>query len=83
MENHLVTITEAAQYINMSITHVRKLVERGDIPSRDTNGEKVILIGDLVEFDKKRHEDAAELRNKFANYEKSSIELDDVLADLI
>ena len=77
------TPSEAAKQIGMSRTHLYKLLDRGEIPFYLVGRHRRIRVRDLVEFEKKRHNDRLELAERFARQHETAVSADDEIAGLL
>lgn len=70
MSKHLVTIEEASKLIGLSLSHLRLLIERGEISTVTNDDSTVTLASDEVErVCAKVAADTAELRERFRHKE--------------
>lgn len=60
------TPSEVAKRLNLSRTHLYKLLDRGEIVSHRVGRDRRIRARDLVEFEAKRQRDRRELAERFA-----------------
>ncbi|HET7531921.1 MAG TPA: helix-turn-helix domain-containing protein, partial [Nocardioidaceae bacterium] len=60
-----ITPSQAAGRLNMSRTHLYKLLDRGEILSHRVGRDRRIRMRDLVEFEKQHQRDRRELAERF------------------
>lgn len=77
------TPSQAAKQLGMSRTHLYKLLDRGDIAFYFVGRDRRIRLRDLVEFEKKRHNDRLELAERFASQRETAIAADEEIARLL
>jgi len=78
-----ITPSQAAERLNMSRTHLYKLLDRGEILSHRVGRDRRIRMRDLVEFEKQHQRDRRELAERFAHQRKTAVAANDEIADLL
>ena len=77
------TPNQVAARLNMSRTHVYKLLDRGEILSHSVGRERRIRMSDLLEFEERREQDRRELAERFARQQETRSKAIDEIAELI
>lgn len=78
-----ITPSQAAERLNMSRTHLYKLLDRGEILFHRVGRDRRIRMRDLVEFEKQHQRDRRELAERFAHQRKTAVAANDEIADLL
>jgi excisionase family DNA binding protein len=78
-----ITPSQAAERLDMSRTHLYKLLDRGEILSHRVGRDRRIRMRDLVEFEKQHQRDRRELAERFAHQRKTAVAAGDEIADLL
>lgn len=77
------TPNQVAARLNMSRTHVYKLLDRGEILSHTVGRERRIRMSDLQEFEERREQDRRELAERFARQQETRSKAIDEIAELL
>lgn len=77
------TPAEVAKRLNLSRTHLYKLLDQGEIVSHRVGRDRRIRLRDLIEFEAKRQRDRRDLAERFANQERIRHGAIDEIADLL
>lgn len=77
------TPNQVAVRLNMSRTHVYKLLDRGEILSHTVGRERRIRMSDLQEFEERREQDRRELAERFARQQETRSKAIDEIAELL
>ena len=78
-----ITPSQAAERLDMSRTHLYKLLDRGEILSHRVGRDRRIRSSDLIEFEKQHQRDRRELAERFAHHRKTAAAANDEIADLL
>lgn len=76
----MVTPAQAAELLRMSRTHLYKLMDAGVVGSVSVGRDRRIAIGDLVDYDTRRHGERASLAERFAHSDRDRQALVEQLA---
>lgn len=77
------TPNQVAARLNMSRTHVYKLLDRGEIISHKVGRDRRVRINDLRKFEERRERGRQELAERFANQEATRSNAIDEIAELL
>lgn len=77
------TPNQAAKHLEMSRTHLYKLLDDDVIPSYRVGRDRRIRMRDIVRFESQRQNDRRELAERFANQDQTRNSAIDELAELI
>ncbi|NED97121.1 helix-turn-helix domain-containing protein [Phytoactinopolyspora alkaliphila] len=77
------TPNQAAERLDMSRTHLYKLLDRGEIVFHRVGRDRRIRVHDLVEFEQQRQRDRRELAERFAHQRETAATATDEIADLL
>lgn len=77
------TPNQVAERLDMSRTHLYKLLDRGEILSHRVGRDRRIRMRDLIDFEKRHQRDRRELAERFAHQSKTTAAANDEVADLI
>lgn len=80
-ENTELTPSQVARRLNMSRTHVYKLLDNGEIPFHRVGRDRRIRIFDIAEFESQRQRDRRELAERFASRSQARRKTVDEIAD--
>ena len=75
--------SQAATRLKMSRTHLYKLLDTGEIPSRKVGRDRRIREADLIEFERVRDRDRRELAERFARQDHTRSRAVDEISDLL
>lgn len=77
------TPNQAAERLDMSRTHIYKLLDRGQIAFDRVGRDRRIPINELIKFEEQRQHDRRELAERFAHQNQMAASATDELADLL
>lgn len=78
-----ITPSRAAKQLQMSRTHLYKLLDSGDIPSHRVGRDRRIRMRDIAEFEAQHQRDRRELAERFAHQRKTAAAADNEIAELL
>lgn len=77
------TPNQAARRLNMSRTHIYKLLDNGEIPFHRVGRDRRIRVVDIAEFEAQRQRDRRELAERLSSSDRTRQQAIDEIADLL
>lgn len=79
----VLTETQTAKVLGIGRVQIGRLLDRGEIPSHQEDGQRVVRLDDLWNFEARREHARSELRKLFDNQERNARLMEREIANLL